>query len=109
MPRIEFTGENHDLWWNTIGERSGCGASTYDICRKCLINKPVEKIIESMEPYSDCGEEPRGTGVNAFSVDICYGEENRHDLGATYRCVVCDKELKKIDNNVPPSFKKGKN
>ncbi len=106
MPRVEFTGENHDLWWNTIGERSGCGGSIYDICNKCLVNVPVQKIIASMEPYSDCGEEPRGTGVNAYEVDICYGEENYYDLGATYRCVVCDKALKKIDNRVSPLWKK---
>ena len=106
MPRIEFTGENHDLWWNTIGERLGCGGSTYDICNKCLVSVPVQKIIASMEPYSDCGQEPRGTGVNPYEVDICYGEENYYDLGATYRCVVCDKPLKKIDNRVSPLWKK---
>lgn len=109
MPRIEFSGENHDLWWETIGEPNGCGGSTYDICRICLINKPVEKIIAKMEPYSDCGEEPRGTGINAFEIGICYATENYSDFDAPYRCVVCDQKLKEIDNSVPPEFKKGKN
>ena len=107
MPRIEMTGQAVDIWWETIGEPNGCGGSTFDVCNRCLESKTPAEIIEHLEPYSDCHQEPKGDGLNAWDFELCYREENTSDGENPYRCEVCSKALNTLDNRVSENLLKG--
>jgi hypothetical protein len=88
MPRIVNLGESV----NKYCERTGNGASTYDVCANCAPLFPSSDFNDTLKPYNS--DEPQGEeGWGEEGIEHpCYSECD------DYRCAICDEKLTEDDN-----------